>query len=66
VRAALREESADSTVVIVSQRISTVAQADQIVVIDNGRILGVGTHDALLTECPEYAEFADSQVVGAP
>ena len=65
VRAALRVESADSTVVIVSQRISTVAQADQIVVIDNGRILGVGTHETLLTTCPEYAEFADSQALGA-
>lgn len=66
VRAALREESAGSTVVIVSQRISTIAQADQIIVIDNGRILGVGSHDTLLRDCPEYAEFADSQVVGAP
>ena len=50
---------------IVSQRISTVARADQIIVIDNGRILGVGTHETLLTDCPEYAEFADSQAVGA-
>ena len=65
VRAALREEAADATVVIVSQRISTVAQADQIIVIDNGRILGVGTHQTLLTDCAEYAEFADSQSVGA-
>jgi ABC-type multidrug transport system fused ATPase/permease subunit len=65
VRAALREESADSTVLIVSQRISTVAQADQIIVVDNGRILGIGTHETLLTDCPEYAEFADSQALGA-
>lgn len=65
VRAALREESADSTVLIVSQRISTVAQADQIIVIDNGRILGIGTHETLLIQCPEYAEFADSQALGA-
>ena len=61
VRAALRDVSADSTVMIVSQRISTVAQADQIIVIDDGHVLGAGTHDTLLTECPEYAEFADSQ-----
>ncbi|MFI5510844.1 ABC transporter ATP-binding protein [Mycobacterium sp. NPDC051804] len=66
VRAALRAESAASTVVIVSQRISTVAQADQIIVIDNGRVLGIGTHETLMTECPEYAEFADSQSVGVP
>ena len=64
VRTALREVSADSTVVIVSQRISTVAQADQIIVIDDGRVLGVGTHETLLTQCPEYAEFADSQALG--
>jgi ABC-type multidrug transport system fused ATPase/permease subunit len=65
VRAALAAESAESTVVIVSQRISTVAQADQIIVIDNGRILASGTHETLLTQCPEYAEFADSQALGA-
>ena len=65
VRAALREVSATSTVVIVSQRISTVANADQIIVVDDGRVVGVGTHETLLTQCPEYAEFADSQALGA-
>lgn len=65
VRAALRDVSTDSTLVIVSQRISTVAQADQIIVIDDGRILGVGSHETLLTQCPEYAEFADSQSLSA-
>ncbi len=65
VRAALREVSADSTVVIVSQRISTVAEADQIVVIDDGRVVGIGTHETLLADCPTYAEFADSQSLGA-
>jgi ATP-binding cassette subfamily B protein len=49
----------------VSQRISTVAQADQIVVVDDGRIVGVGTHDSLIAQCPQYAEFADSQALGA-
>ncbi len=53
------------TVIIVSQRISTVMQADQIVVIDDGRVVGAGTHDTLLADCPAYAEFADSQSLGA-
>ena len=57
--------SATATVLIVSQRISTVAEADQVVVIDDGVVVGVGTHESLLTGCPIYAEFADSQSVGA-
>lgn len=65
VRAALREVSAAATVIIVSQRISTVAQADQVIVIDDGRVVGAGTHDALLTDCPTYVEFVDSQSVRA-
>jgi ATP-binding cassette, subfamily B, multidrug efflux pump len=63
VRAALREASADATVIIVSQRISTVAGADQIVVVDAGRVVGTGTHESLLQDCPTYAEFVDSQSV---
>jgi ATP-binding cassette subfamily B protein len=66
VRAALREVSAEATVVVVSQRISTVAEADQVVVLDDGVVVGTGTHDELLADCPIYAEFADSQSVGAP
>lgn len=65
VRAALREVSADATVLIVSQRISTVAEADQVVVIDDGAVVGTGTHESLLVDCPIYAELADSQSVGA-
>jgi ATP-binding cassette, subfamily B, multidrug efflux pump len=64
VRAALREVSAEATVVIVSQRISTVAEADQLVVVEHGRVVGTGTHESLLTDCAIYAEFADSQSVG--
>ena len=64
-RAALREVSADATVVIVSQRISTVVGADQIIVIDDGRVVGTGTHESLLADCPTYAEFADSQSLDA-
>ncbi|MCV7358378.1 ABC transporter ATP-binding protein [Mycolicibacterium fluoranthenivorans] len=65
VRAALREASADATVIIVSQRISTVAGADQVIVIDAGRVVGTGTHSSLLRDCPPYAEFVDSQSVTA-
>jgi ATP-binding cassette, subfamily B, multidrug efflux pump len=65
VRAALREVSAGATVIIVSQRISTIAQADQVIVIDDGKVVGAGTHETLLADCPTYAEFADSQSVGA-
>ena len=64
VRAALREVSASATVLVVSQRISTIVDADQVVVIDDGAVVGVGTHAALLVDCPIYAEFADSQSVG--
>src|SRR6185312_10831684 len=64
VRASVREISADATVIIVSQRISTVAQADHIVVIDDGRVVGAGTHESLTASCPQYAEFVDSQLVG--
>lgn len=65
VRAALGEVSADATVIIVSQRISTVVQADQVIVVDDGRVVGAGTHESLMTDCPTYAEFADSQSVTA-
>lgn len=65
VRAALQEVSAGWTVIIVSQRISTVMHADHIVVLDGGRVVGAGTHHSLLAQCPTYAEFADSQSLGA-
>lgn len=65
VRSALRGVSADATVLVVSQRISTVMDADQIVVLDNGSVVGTGTHDTLLATCPVYAEFAESQAVPA-
>jgi ATP-binding cassette subfamily B protein len=65
VRAALAEVSADATVIVVSQRISTIVDADQIVVLDNGRVVGTGVHEELLTTCPVYAEFADSQSIAA-
>ncbi|EPQ77830.1 ABC transporter ATP-binding protein [Mycobacterium marinum] len=65
VRAALRELATKSTIIIVTQRVSTAAQADQVIVIDDGRVVGAGTHDSLLIDCPTYAEFAVSQSVTA-
>jgi ABC-type multidrug transport system fused ATPase/permease subunit len=65
VRASLQEIARDATQIYVSQRISTVAQADQVVVVDDGRVVGVGDHESLLANCPTYAEFADSQSLGA-
>ncbi|MCH9641720.1 MAG: ABC transporter ATP-binding protein/permease [Actinomycetia bacterium] len=61
VRSALRQVSASATVLIVSQRISTVAEANLIVVIDDGRVVGAGTHPQLLGTCKTYREFAESQ-----
>lgn len=65
VRKSLREEAGAATIVIVTQRISTAAQADEVIVVDKGRVVGTGSHDTLLGECPTYAEFAASQSVGA-
>lgn len=65
VRTALREAGATSTVIIVSQRISTVADANQVIAIDHGKVVGAGTHESLLIDCPAYAELADSQAVAA-
>ena len=65
VRDSLREIAADATVIIVAQRLSTIAQADQVIVIDDGRVVGAGTHESLLASCPTYIEFADSQSLSA-
>lgn len=61
VRSALAEISADATVIIVAQRISTIIDADQVIVVDDGRVVGAGTHESLLADCPTYREFAESQ-----
>ncbi|OUP05225.1 ABC transporter [Anaerofilum sp. An201] len=61
-RAALKETTADATVLIVAQRVSTIMHADQIVVLDEGRIVGIGTHRQLLDSCPQYREIAESQL----
>lgn len=60
-RAALRPWTRDATVVIVAQRVSTIADADQIVVLDDGRVAGLGTHEELLASCPPYQEIVESQ-----
>ncbi len=65
-RAALRPIVEHAAVVIVAQRVSTIVDADQIVVIENGAVVGVGRHDELLRTCPTYTEIVESQlVVGA-
>lgn len=61
-RRALREKTADATVIIVAQRISTILHADQIIVLDEGKIAGIGTHGSLLKECAAYREIARSQL----
>jgi ATP-binding cassette subfamily B protein len=61
-RAALRSRVADAVVVIVGQRVSTIADADQIIVLENGEIVGLGTHDQLLRSCPTYVEIVESQL----
>ncbi len=61
-RRALKKETADATVLIVAQRISTIMQADQIVVLDGGRIGGIGTHKELMQTCEVYRELALSQL----
>ena len=61
-RAALREETGDATVFVVAQRISTVISADRIIVLDNGRVAGVGTHAQLLENNEIYREIVASQV----
>ena len=65
VRASLGEVSGGATIIVVTQRISTAAQADQVIVVDDGKLVGSGTHESLLADCATYAEFADSQSVGA-
>ncbi len=61
-RDALRDEVSDATVVIVAQRVSTIMHAERIVVLDDGRIVGVGTHDFLLRSCDPYREIVVSQL----
>lgn len=61
-RAALRRETAGATVVIVAQRVSTIRDAERIVVLDGGRVVGTGTHAELMDDCPTYREIVLSQL----
>jgi ATP-binding cassette subfamily B multidrug efflux pump len=64
-RAALRPLTEQATVLIVAQRVSTIMDADQIIVLDDGEIVGTGRHEELLASCPTYAEIVDSQFAGS-
>ena len=61
-RAALRQETTDATVLIVAQRVGTILRADQIIVLDGGEIVGTGTHAQLMETCPTYQEIVYSQL----
>ena len=61
-RAALKDEVGDSAVIIVAQRISTILDADQILVLDAGKLVGKGTHSELIENCEVYRQIAHSQL----
>ncbi|PRZ40791.1 ATP-binding cassette subfamily B protein [Antricoccus suffuscus] len=64
-RAALRPATRDAAVIIVAQRVSTIQDADQIVVLEDGVIVGIGRHDDLVVSCPTYTEIVESQLSAA-
>lgn len=66
IREALRENLGDTTIFLIAQRISSVQDADRILVLDDGRIVGDGTHGELLASCEEYREIYESQQEGRP
>ncbi len=61
-RAALAQETGDAAVMIVAQRVSTIRHADRIIVLDDGGIVGNGTHEELMANCPTYQEIVESQM----
>ena len=61
-RKSIKENLKDVTTFIVAQRISTIMDADQIIVLDSGKIVGIGTHDKLMKKCDVYKEIALSQL----
>lgn len=61
-RAALKPETANATLILVAQRVTTVMDADRIIVLDDGKVVGVGTHRGLMADCPIYREIVSSQL----
>ena len=61
-RAALKEKMSDRTIIVIAQRVSSIMDADQIVVLDEGKIAGLGTHKELMRKCEVYKEIAASQL----
>jgi ATP-binding cassette subfamily B protein len=61
-RAALKTETQEAAVIIVGQRVATIADADKILVLEDGEVVGEGTHEELLDSCPTYVEIVDSQL----
>jgi ATP-binding cassette subfamily B protein len=61
-RAALAPHTAEATVIIVAQRVSTIIHADQILVLEDGEVVALGTHAELLETCPTYREIVESQM----
>jgi ATP-binding cassette subfamily B multidrug efflux pump len=61
-RASLDQSASDATVLVVAQRVSTILNADQIIVLDEGKIVGIGSHRDLMNECSTYREIVLSQL----
>ena len=61
IRSGFKANHGDVTTIIVAQRISSVEHADRIIVLDDGKIVGIGRHDELLENCPVYSEIYNSQ-----
>ena len=64
-RKALKENLTESTLVMVAQRVSSIKDCDLILVLEEGRVIGAGSHEHLMATCPEYKEISDSQMGGA-
>ena len=64
-RRSIREELSGVTTIVVAQRVSSVMSSDLILVLDDGKVIGAGTHEDLITKCEIYKEISDSQIGGA-